>query len=108
LGDECQSFLDNLIAHSGGTQAQGDRNSRVTKGAKSDGRQAHDKARQAHNLKVVHAGYAMEELVAELGAAFLCTGLQLTPQPREDHDSYLDHKWGRRCSTPWGRVPEQR
>ncbi|WP_375414137.1 ArdC family protein [uncultured Bradyrhizobium sp.] len=34
-------------------------------------------------------GYAMEELVAELGAAFLCTELQLTPEIREDHASYI-------------------
>jgi hypothetical protein len=27
-------------------------------------------------------GYATEELVAELGAAFLCAGLELTPEPR--------------------------
>ena len=30
-------------------------------------------------------GYAMEELVAELGAAFLCADLGLPPEPREDH-----------------------
>ncbi|MGO3933082.1 ArdC family protein [Rhodopseudomonas pseudopalustris] len=36
-------------------------------------------------------GYAMEELVAELGAAFLCAGLELTPELREDHASYLAH-----------------
>jgi antirestriction protein ArdC len=36
-------------------------------------------------------GYAMEELVGELGAAFLCAGLELTPELREDHASYLDH-----------------
>jgi antirestriction protein ArdC len=36
-------------------------------------------------------GYAMEELVAELGAAFLCAGLSLTPEIRADHASYLDH-----------------
>jgi len=36
-------------------------------------------------------GYAMEELVAELGSAFLCAGLQLTPELPEDHASYLDH-----------------
>jgi antirestriction protein ArdC len=36
-------------------------------------------------------GYATEELVAELGAAFLCAGLSLTPEIREDHASYLDH-----------------
>jgi antirestriction protein ArdC len=34
-------------------------------------------------------GYAMEELVAELGAAFVCADLQLTPQPREEHASYI-------------------
>lgn len=36
-------------------------------------------------------GYAMEELVAELGAAFLCADLALTPELRDDHASYLDH-----------------
>lgn len=36
-------------------------------------------------------GYAMEELVAELGAAFLCADLSITPQVREDHASYLEH-----------------
>lgn len=35
--------------------------------------------------------YAREELVAELGAAFLCADLALTPEPREDHAAYLDH-----------------
>jgi antirestriction protein ArdC len=34
-------------------------------------------------------GYAMEELVAELGAAFLCADLDLTPEPRADHASYI-------------------
>jgi len=37
------------------------------------------------------AGYAREELVAELGAAFLCADLGITPEPREDHASYLAH-----------------
>jgi len=36
-------------------------------------------------------GYAMEELVAELGAAFLSVDLDLTPEPRADHAAYLDH-----------------
>lgn len=36
-------------------------------------------------------GYAEEELVAELGAAFLCADLELTLQPREDHASYIAH-----------------
>lgn len=35
------------------------------------------------------AGYAMEELVAELGAAFLCADLELTPQIRDDHAPYI-------------------
>lgn len=35
-------------------------------------------------------GYAMEELVAELGSAFLCADLQITPEIREDHASYVD------------------
>lgn len=34
-------------------------------------------------------GYAFEELVAELGAAFLCADLGITPEPREDHAAYL-------------------
>ena len=35
------------------------------------------------------AGYAMEELVAELGSAFLCADLDLTPEAREDHAAYI-------------------
>jgi antirestriction protein ArdC len=34
-------------------------------------------------------GYAMEELVAELGAAFLCADLDLTLDVRDDHAAYL-------------------
>jgi antirestriction protein ArdC len=34
-------------------------------------------------------GYAMEELVAELGSAFLSADLDLTPELRADHASYL-------------------
>lgn len=34
-------------------------------------------------------GYAWEGLVAELGAAFLCATLCITPEPREDHAQYL-------------------
>jgi antirestriction protein ArdC len=37
------------------------------------------------------AGYAREELVAELGAAFLCADLGITSEPREDHAAYLSH-----------------
>jgi antirestriction protein ArdC len=34
-------------------------------------------------------GYAMEELVAEIGAAFLSADLGITPDIREDHASYI-------------------
>jgi antirestriction protein ArdC len=33
--------------------------------------------------------YAIEELVAELGAAFLCAHLQISNEPRPDHAAYL-------------------
>ena len=33
--------------------------------------------------------YAAEELVAELGAAFLCADLAISAEPREDHASYI-------------------
>ena len=35
------------------------------------------------------AGYAKEELVAELGAAFLCADLELPLEDRNDHASYI-------------------
>lgn len=34
--------------------------------------------------------YAFEELIAELGSAFLCAELGVTPEVREDHASYLE------------------
>jgi antirestriction protein ArdC len=34
-------------------------------------------------------GYAREELVAELGAAFLCADLEITPEVQEEHASYI-------------------
>ena len=34
-------------------------------------------------------GYAMEELVAEMGAAFLCADLGITPEVRKDHAAYI-------------------
>jgi antirestriction protein ArdC len=34
-------------------------------------------------------GYAMEELVAELGSAFLSADLELTPEIRDDHAAYI-------------------
>jgi antirestriction protein ArdC len=36
-------------------------------------------------------GYAKEELVAELGAAFLCADLGITPEIRTDHAAYIDN-----------------
>jgi len=35
--------------------------------------------------------YAMEELVAELGAAFQCAELGISSKPRADHAHYLAH-----------------
>ena len=35
--------------------------------------------------------YAMEELIAELGAAFLCAELSITDAPRADHAQYLEN-----------------
>jgi antirestriction protein ArdC len=32
----------------------------------------------------------MEELIAELGAAFLCASLNITLDPRPDHAAYID------------------
>jgi len=35
------------------------------------------------------SAYAFEELIAELGAAMLCTSLGVTPAPRDDHALYI-------------------
>ncbi|MBL8260381.1 MAG: DUF1738 domain-containing protein [Candidatus Competibacteraceae bacterium] len=35
------------------------------------------------------AGYVLEELVAEIGSAFLCAELGLTPEVRDDHAAYV-------------------
>ena len=47
--------------------------------------------RQARDLggRFGTEGYAMEELVAELGAAFLCATLGISTTPRPDHASYI-------------------
>ena len=34
--------------------------------------------------------YAAEELIAELGAAFLCAEIGLSPEPRTDHARYIE------------------
>jgi antirestriction protein ArdC len=51
----------------------------------------HDKrlAREFGRVKWGDEGYAKEELVAELGAAFLCADLGITPEVREDHAAYI-------------------
>ena len=41
------------------------------------------------NNRFGDCAYAMEELVAELGAAFLCTDLGIALEPRPDHAAYL-------------------
>ncbi len=48
-------------------------------------------AREFGRKKWGDEGYAEEELVAELGAAFLCADLELALTPREDHASYIAH-----------------
>lgn len=48
-------------------------------------------ARLARDFSRSNAAYAREELVAELGAAFLCADLGLELEPREDHAAYLGH-----------------
>jgi len=35
-------------------------------------------------------GYAKEELVAEIGSAFLCADLGITPETRQDHAAYIE------------------
>lgn len=49
------------------------------------------KSRLERDLSTRFGGeaYAMEELVAELGAAFLCSELGITSEPRVDHASYI-------------------
>ena len=51
----------------------------------------HDRrlARDMGRVKWGDEGYAREELVAELGAAFLCADLGITPEVRPDHAVYL-------------------
>jgi antirestriction protein ArdC len=45
--------------------------------------------RDCGGVKFGDEGYAKEELVAELGAAFLCADLGITPETREDHAAYI-------------------
>lgn len=48
-------------------------------------------ARTFNSARFGDSGYAREELVAELGASFLCAALAITPEPRGDHAAYLGH-----------------
>lgn len=45
-------------------------------------------AREFGRKKWGDEGYAEEELVAELGAAFVCADLEMALTPREDHAAY--------------------
>jgi antirestriction protein ArdC len=38
-----------------------------------------------------NAAYAAEELIAEIGAAFLCSELEITPDLRPDHAAYINN-----------------
>ena len=51
----------------------------------------HDKrlARDFGRVRYGDEGYAKEELVAELGAAFLCADLGISPEVRDDHAAYI-------------------
>ena len=37
-----------------------------------------------------NGGYAREKLVVEIGAAFLCAELDITPEIRKGHAAYID------------------
>jgi antirestriction protein ArdC len=47
--------------------------------------------RHFESHRYAYKGYSREELVAELGAAFLCATLGVTAEPREDHAAYIGH-----------------
>lgn len=49
------------------------------------------KHRLAREMSMERSKYALEELVAELGAAFICADLGIEAEPRPDHASYLKH-----------------
>lgn len=46
-------------------------------------------ARELNGHRFGSEAYAFEELVAELGSAFLCAELGITPEVRDDHAAYL-------------------
>ena len=57
----------------------------MTTGTRHESRLNRDLGRK----RFADAGYAMEELVAEIGAAFLCADLGITPETRDDHAAYI-------------------
>jgi antirestriction protein ArdC len=57
----------------------------LTHWTKHETRLARDLGRVRHGDE----GYAKEELVAELGAAFLCADIGITPELRDDHAAYI-------------------
>jgi antirestriction protein ArdC len=57
----------------------------LTHWTKHDKRLARDLGRSTFGDE----GYAREELVAELGSAFLCADLGITPEVRDDHAAYI-------------------
>lgn len=57
----------------------------LTHWTKHDTRLARDMGR----IRWGDEGYAKEELVAELGSAFLCADLEITPEVRDDHAAYI-------------------
>ena len=50
---------------------------------------AADRCARDFSGKFGDEAYAFEELVAELGAAFMCAELQIEPEPRIDHAQYV-------------------
>src|ERR1700674_3360480 len=52
-------------------------------------RQPPPPARASVRKRYGDEGYAVAELVAELGSAFLSADLELTPEVRDDHASYI-------------------
>jgi len=50
---------------------------------------AEHRLNRAYGKRFGDEAYAMEELVAEIGSAFLCSWLGITLEPREDHAAYL-------------------
>jgi antirestriction protein ArdC len=57
----------------------------ATHWTKHPSRLAHEFGRQRWGDE----GYSMEELVAEMGSAFLCADIGITPEVRDDHAAYI-------------------